>query len=239
MTPEISVVVPVKDEDGNVAVLAREIARAFADEAYEMIFVHDASGDGTLETLLSLKAELPTLRVIAHAANAGQSRALRTGVQAAQGGIIVTLDGDGQNDPADAPALVQALRTGGPGLGLVGGLRARRQDPWSKRLASRLGNGVRRRILRDDARDTGCGLKAAPRTVFLALPYFDHMHRFLPALVRREGLNVAFVEVGHRPRMSGRSKYTNLRRLWSSFGDLAGVVWLLNRARAAGKVREL
>ena len=238
MTPEISVVVPVMDEEGNVAALAREIALAFAGRAHEMIFVDDASRDGTRAALMALKAELPQLRVLVHSRNGGQSRAVRSGVLAARGRTIVTLDGDGQNDPADGPALVARLEAAGPRLGMVGGLRARRRDPWSKRMASRLGNGVRRRLLRDQARDTGCGLKALPREVYLRLPYFDHMHRFLPALVRREGLEVAFVEVSHRPRLSGRSKYSNLRRLWASLGDLIGMVWLLNRARSPGEVRE-
>jgi len=238
MTPEISVVVPVYDEEGNVAALAREIDRAFAGQAYEMIFVDDASRDATLATLRSLKEDLPGLRILSHAANAGQSRALRTGAMAARGAVIVTLDGDGQNDPADAPRLVAKLRAGGPRLGLVGGLRLKRRDSWSKRLGSRIGNGVRRRLLRDEAVDTGCGLKVLPREVFLGLPYFDHMHRYLPALVKREGLEVRFVEVSHRPRASGQSKYTNLQRLWASLGDLVAVVWLLNRARNPGDVSE-
>ena len=238
MAPEISVVIPVMDEEGNVAALAREIAVAFADSPFEMIFVDDASCDGTRAALVGLKAVYPSLRVIAHQRNAGQSRALRSGVQAARGPVVVTLDGDGQNDPADAPKLVERLRSGGAGLGLVGGLRLRRRDSWSKRLASRIGNGVRRRILRDDSIDTGCGLKVMPREVFLRLPYFDHMHRFLPALVKREGLRAEFVEVNHRPRGSGRSKYSNLRRLWVSLGDLVGMVWLLSRARSPGAVSE-
>ena len=238
MSPQISVVVPVFDEEGNVAALAREIAAAFAGEDYEMIFVDDASADGTRAALLGLKGELPALRVLAHARNAGQSRALRSGVDAARGEIVVTLDGDGQNDPADAPRLVALLRAGGPSLGLVGGLRLKRNDPWAKRIGSRIGNGVRRRILNDQAIDTGCGLKALPRAVFAQLPYFDHMHRFLPALVRREGLKVEFVEVAHRPRGTGRSKYTNLARLKASARDLMGVVWLLGRARRPGTVTE-
>ena len=187
MAPEISVVIPVMDEEGNVAALAREIAVAFADRPFEMIFVDDASRDGTRAALIGLKSAYPSLRVIAHQRNAGQSRALRSGVEAALAPIVVTLDGDGQNDPADAPRLVERLRAGGAGLGLVGGLRLRRQDSWSKRLASRIGNGVRRRILRDDSVDTGCGLKVMPRAVFLRLPYFDHMHRFLPALTLISG----------------------------------------------------
>ena len=238
MAPEVSVVVPVLDEEGNVADLAREIARAFQGAAYEMIFVDDASRDGTLQALQALKAELPMLRVLTHEKNAGQSRALRTGAEAARGRVLVTLDGDGQNDPADAPALVERLKAGGPGLGLVGGMRLKRQDSWSKRIGSRIGNGVRRRLLRDDAVDTGCGLKAMWLQAYLRFPYFDHMHRFLPALAKREGLRTDFVEVRHRPRASGRSKYTNWRRLKASLGDLAGVVWLLSRARLPGTVQE-
>ena len=238
MTPEVSVVIPVFDEEGNVADLAGEIARAFEGRSYEMIFVDDASGDGTLEALMALKASLPQLRVLTHSRNAGQSRALRTGAEAARGRVLVTLDGDGQNDPADAPALVERLMAGGPELGLVGGLRLRRQDSWSKKVGSRIGNGVRRRILRDDALDTGCGLKAMWRAAYLRFPYFDHMHRFLPALAKREGLKVDFVEVRHRPRASGQSKYTNWRRLKASLSDLVGVVWLLSRARTPGTVKE-
>ena len=238
MAPEISVVVPVFDEEGNVADLAREIARAFDGQPYEMIFVDDASRDGTLAALVALKADLPRLRVLAHQKNSGQSRAVRSGAEAARGEILVTLDGDGQNDPADAPALVDRLKAGGSGLGLVGGLRLKRQDSWSKKIGSKIGNGVRRRLLRDDALDTGCGLKVMWRGVYLRFPYFDHMHRFLPALTKREGLKTDFVEVGHRPRASGQSKYTNWRRLKASLGDLVGVVWLLNRGRLPGDVQE-
>ena len=238
MTPEVSIVVPVMDEEGNVAALAREIAHAFAGRPHEIIFIDDASRDGTRQALLDLKAELPALRVLAHARNAGQSRAIWSGVTAARGDIVLTLDGDGQNDPADGPRLVERLQAGGPDLGLVGGLRLRRRDSWSKRWGSRIGNGIRRRILRDDTVDTGCGLKAIRRQAFLELPYFDHMHRYLPALINRAGLQTAFVEVNHRPRGSGRSKYTNWRRLWVSLGDLIGVVWLLQRARPTGGVSE-
>ncbi len=238
MAPEISVVVPVYDEEGNVADLAREIARAFDGQAYEMIFVDDASRDGTLAALMALKTELPRLRVLAHQKNSGQSRAVRSGAEAARGQVLVTLDGDGQNDPADAPRLVERLKAGGPGLGLVGGLRLKRQDSWSKKVGSKIGNGVRRRLLRDDALDTGCGLKAMWLSAYLRFPYFDHMHRFLPALTKREGLRTDFVEVAHRPRVSGQSKYTNWRRLKASLGDLIGVVWLLNRGRLPGGVQE-
>lgn len=238
-TPEISVVVPVHDEEGAAAALAQEIAAAFAGRAVEIIFVDDASRDATRARLEALKPSLPSLRVLAHEKNAGQSRAVRTGVLAARAPVVVTLDGDGQNDPADAPRLVLRLVTGGPDLGMVGGRRARRQDSAAKRFASRIGNGVRKRLLHDNADDTGCGLKVFRREAFLRLPYFDHMHRYLPALMLREGYEVVFEDVGHRPRTSGRSKYTNLGRLWVSLLDLVGVMWLGRRARRPGRVQEV
>ena len=238
-TPEISVVVPVFDEEGAAPSLAREIAAAFAGRNYEMVFVDDASRDGTRDALKALAAELPQLRVLAHRRNAGQSRALRSGILGAQGAVIVTLDGDGQNDPADGPALVDALLAGPPELALVGGERVKRQDSWAKRVASRVGNGVRKRLLRDTADDTGCGLKAFRREAFLRLPYFDHIHRYLPALMQREGYLTAFRPVGHRHRQSGRSKYTNLGRLRASLSDLLGVIWLQSRARSPGGVDEV
>lgn len=239
MTVEISVVAPVHDEQDNVAALAREIAAAFAGRSYEMIFVDDCSRDGTRERLLALKGELPTLRVLHHPQNAGQSRAVHTGVLAAVGAIVVTLDGDGQNDPADAPRLVDKLAASGGALAMVGGRRVKRQDTAAKRWASRVANGVRKRLLNDQADDTGCGLKAFRRDAFLRLPYFDHMHRYLPALMMREGYAVAYEDVGHRPRGSGRSKYTNLGRLWASLSDLLGVMWLNSRSRRPGEVVEL
>lgn len=236
--PQISVVVPVFDEEGAAPDLAREIARAFAGRSVEILFVDDASRDGTRAALQALKAELPQLRVLAHRRNAGQSRAVRTGILAARGDIIVTLDGDGQNDPVDAPGLVDALLAGPSALALVGGERVKRQDSAAKKLASRLGNGVRRRLLRDTARDTGCGLKAFRREAFLRLPYFDHIHRYLPALMLREGYETAFRPVNHRHRTTGRSKYTNLGRLWASVSDLLGVMWLQARLRDPGGVDE-
>ena len=237
--PEVSVVVPVFNESGAAPDLAREIAAAFVGESVEILFVDDCSRDDTRERLAALKTEIPTLRLLAHSTNSGQSRAVRTGVLAARGDIIVTLDGDGQNDPADAPKLVEALRGGPPDLALVGGERVRRQDSAAKKIASRIGNGVRRRLLRDTANDTGCGLKAFHREAFLRLPYFDHIHRYLPALMLREGYSTLFLPVGHRPRTSGASKYTNLGRLWASASDLAGVMWLQSRARRPGPVSEL
>lgn len=237
--PEISVVVPVFDEEGAAAGLAREIAAAFSGADFEMIFVDDASRDATRQVLTQLKSEIPQLRVLAHRANSGQSRAIRTGVLGARGEIVVTLDGDGQNDPADAPRLVAALKAGPPALALVGGERVKRQDSQAKKVASKVGNGVRKALLKDQANDTGCGLKAFRREVFLKLPYFDHIHRYLPALVLREGYEVAFQPVNHRHRETGRSKYTNFGRLIASLSDLLGVVWLRSRARLPGAIDEL
>lgn len=230
-TPDFSVVVPVFDEGEAAPKLAREIAQAFAGESYEMIFVDDASRDDTKSRLIALKAEIQQLRVLGHRKNSGQSRAVRTGVLAARGPIIVTLDGDGQNDPADAPRLAKALRAGPANLALVGGERVKRQDSNAKRFASKFGNGVRKRLLKDTANDTGCGLKAFRREAFLRLPYFDHIHRYIPALMLREGYEVAFEPVNHRHRESGVSKYTNFGRLKASISDLLGVMWLQSRAR--------
>ncbi len=231
MTPEYSIVVPVFNEEGNVGPLTREIAAAFDGTAYEMIFVDDASTDGTKAALAALKAELPALRVLSHRANAGQSRSVRTGVMAARADIVVTLDGDGQNDPADAPRLVKRLRDAPATLGLVGGERQKRQDSFAKRYASKIANRVRRWMLNDGTNDAGCGLKVFRRDYFLRLPYFDHLHRFLPAMMIREGFEVAFEPVHHRPRSTGVSKYNNLGRLWASAGDIIGVSWLNARAR--------
>lgn len=234
----ISVVVPVKDEAGNVAPLAREIAAALAGENHEILFVDDGSSDGTGAALAALKSELPQLRILRHARNLGQSRSVHTGVKAARGDIIVTLDGDGQNDPADIPALLAKLKTE-PEVAMVSGVRVKRQDSASRRWASRMGNSFRSALLGDGATDTGCGLKAFRRAVFQDLPYFDHMHRFLIALVQREGWQVAFVPVNHRPRLTGTSKYTNFGRLLVSMQDLLGVRWLQRRHRGRAETKEL
>lgn len=236
--PDISVVVPVFDEEGAAPALAREIAQAFAGRSFEIVFVDDASRDGTRAALKALSVEIPQLRVLSHHRNSGQSRAIRSGILGARGAIIVTLDGDGQNDPADGPSLADALAAGPPELALVGGERVKRQDSQAKKIASRLGNGVRKLLLKDTANDTGCGLKAFRRDAFLALPYFDHIHRYLPALMLREGYQTAFRPVNHRHRETGQSKYTNLGRLWASLSDLAGVMWLQSRARNPGGVDE-
>lgn len=237
--PEISIVVPVFDEEGAAPALAREIAAAFQGRAFEILFVDDASRDGTRAALKALARQIPQLRVLGHRRNAGQSRALRSGILAARAPVVVTLDGDGQNDPADGPGLVDALLAGPPELALVGGERVRRRDTLAKRLASRIGNGARKRLLKDTANDTGCGLKAFRREAFLRLPYFDHIHRYLPALMLREGYQVAFRPVNHRHRQTGRSKYTNLGRLMASLSDLFGVMWLQSRARNPGGVDEV
>ena len=237
--PQISVVVPVFDEEGAAPALAREIAEAFRGRSFEILFVDDASRDGTRAALKGLQAEIPQLRVLAHRKNSGQSRSVRSGVLAARGEIIVTLDGDGQNDPADGPKLVDALLAGPPDLALVGGERVKRQDTQAKKWASKVGNGVRKRLLRDTANDTGCGLKAFRRDAFLRLPYFDHIHRYLPALMLREGYRTAFLPVNHRNRETGVSKYTNLGRLWVSLSDLFGVMWLQSRSRLPGAVDEV
>lgn len=237
--PDISIVVPVFDEEGAAPGLAREIAAAFRGRNVEIVFVDDASRDGTRAALKALTTEIPQLRVVAHRRNSGQSRAIRTGILAARAPVVVTLDGDGQNDPADGPALVDALLAGSPALALVGGERVKRQDSRAKKLASRIGNGVRKRMLRDAANDTGCGLKAFRREAFLRLPYFDHIHRYLPALMLREGYQVDFRPVNHRHRQTGRSKYTNFGRLMASLSDLLGVMWLQSRARDPGGVDKI
>ena len=236
--PDFSVVVPVYNESGAAPALAREIAAAFGDRAYEMIFVNDASRDDTLAQLTALKTEIPQLRVLSHASNSGQSRAVRTGILAAKAPIIVTLDGDGQNDPADAPRLAERLAASAESLALVGGERVKRQDSAAKKWASKWANGIRKKLLRDEANDTGCGLKAFRREAFLRLPYFDHIHRYIPALMLREGYEVAFEPVNHRHRTTGVSKYTNFGRLKVAVTDLFGVMWLQSRSRLPGEVRE-
>ena len=237
---DISVVVPVHNESGAVAGLVQEIAAALDGWAYEMIFVDDASKDDTHAKLVALKATYPSLRVLANRKNAGQSRAIMNGVLAARAPVIGTLDGDGQNDPADLPALLQQLnRPDAPqGLGFVGGRRVKRQDSQAKKLASRLANNVRQALLRDGADDSGCGIKVVRRDLFLRLPYFDHMHRYMPALVQRDGALAEFAVVNHRHRSTGASKYTNLGRLLAALTDLGGVIWLRTRRRDFGHVDE-
>ena len=232
---DLSIVIPVKDEAGNIAPLVGEIAAALDRCAgpveYEIIYVDDGSSDATAAEIRLIQETTPRLRLVRHAASCGQSAAIRSGVKAARGRWIATLDGDGQNDPADLPALYDIARHAAPQPPLlVAGCRAKRRDSWSKRHASRIANAVRRRLLRDDTPDTGCGLKVFPRALFLDLPYFDHMHRFLPALVLRAGGVVRSVPVNHRPRQRGASKYGVLDRLLVGIADLAGVMWLSRRS---------
>ena len=243
----ISVVVPVHNEEQNVVPLLREIETALRPDpqgeplcTYEIIFVDDCSPDTTLDVLKQAKTEFPALRVLAHSNNCGQSSAIRSGIFAAKGELIVTLDGDGQNDPADIPKLLSYYRSLGATerLGMVGGRRVKRQDSRIKRLASRLANKIRQSLLNDHADDVGCGLKLMPRAAFLRLPYFDHMHRFLPALFIREGLEVHFVDVNHRPRVHGTSNYGVFDRLWVSISDLRGVMWLNKRRRLSQSTTE-
>jgi dolichol-phosphate mannosyltransferase len=235
----VSVVVPVKDEVDNVATLAREIAAAMAREpSHEIIFVDDGSTDGTAEKLTALKSEIAHFRPLRHDRNLGQSRGIHTGIEAAKGDIIVTLDGDGQNDPADIPMLLAKLRAD-PSLVMVSGVRVKRQDTASRRIASKLANRFRNAMLGDGATDTGCGIKAFYRGAFLALPYFDHMHRYLIALIQRHGGTVGFAPVNHRPRIAGVSKYTNLGRTMVSIYDMLGVRWLQRRHGGRTKTEEL
>ncbi|HEV2301495.1 MAG TPA: glycosyltransferase family 2 protein [Stellaceae bacterium] len=228
---DLSIVIPVKNEAPNVAPLVAEICAALDGlVAYEIVYVDDGSRDTTADEIRRLAAATRQLRLIRHARSHGQSAAIRSGVRAARAPWIATLDGDGQNDPGDIPKLWQLARAAPatPAL-LLNGNRRRRQDSRLKRAASRVANGVRRTLLGDDTPDTGCGLKLFPRALFLDLPYFDHMHRFLPALVLREGGEVRSVAVNHRPRRQGVSNYGVLDRLGVGIVDLFGVMWLQRR----------
>jgi glycosyltransferase involved in cell wall biosynthesis len=237
--PAISVVVPVRNEAGNIAPLIGEIAAALRGRAFEIVYVDDGSQDATADELHGLMAQQPWLRQIRHAQSCGQSAAVRSGVAAAHGPIVVTLDGDGQNDPAYIPALIAALEAGAPRIGLIAGQRMGRKSTPFKRLQSRIANGVRSAILKDGTRDTGCGLKAFRRDLFLRLPYFDGLHRFLPALIRREGFDVGYVDVVDRPRRHGMSNYGFFDRLWIGILDLAGVWWLIRRKKRVAKAEEV
>ena len=226
----LSVIVPVKNEAENVQPLIHEIVGALRGEDYEIIYVDDGSTDTTAAMVEALRPNLPNLRLIQHKASCGQSAALRTGVLQANGALIATLDGDGQNDPADLPHMLLEMRQN-PAFAMVAGQRLKRQDSTAKRFSSRLANKVRAGVLQDDTPDTGCGIKLFSRAAFLSLPYFDHIHRFLPALMKREGLAVGLLAVNHRLRVHGKSKYGINNRLWVGLVDLAGVWWLMRRMR--------
>ncbi len=230
--PELSVVVPVFNERDNIAPLVAEILAALRGRvAFEIVYVDDHSRDDTLAVLQALKVTTPELRVLHHASQSGQSTAVRNGVKHASGAWIATLDGDGQNDPADIPKLLAARAAADPGVRLFAGWRVNRQDSGSKRWASQWANAIRARMLRDETPDTGCGIKLFERAAFLDLPYFDHMHRYLPALMQRAGWKTASVPVNHRHRTAGVSKYNNLGRALVGIRDLRGVAWLIARSR--------
>ena len=233
MTLKLSVVVPVHNENENLRPLIEEIEAAVAKLAdHEIIYVDDGSTDDTLARLQALKREFPRLRVLRHLTCCGQSTALRTGIQSAKGSVIATLDGDGQNDPANIPAMLTAWQElkQQSATALVAGYRRNRKDTGWRKFSSRFANRIRAGLLRDETPDTGCGLKLFDRDLFLAMPYFDHMHRFLPALAQRAGSRVISVEVNHRPRTRGQSKYGTWHRLWVGIWDLLGVMWLQRRA---------
>lgn len=236
--PDFSVVVPVRNEAGNIAPLVAEIAGALAGRDFEIVYVDDGSSDATPAELASLMQAHDFLRALRHERSCGQSAAVTSGVLAARAPRVATLDGDGQNDPAFIPRLFDALGAG-ERIGLVAGQRVGRQASGFKRLQSRVANGVRGAILRDGTRDTGCGLKAFRRELFLRLPYFDGLHRFLPALVRREGYEVAYVDVVDRARRHGVSNYGLWDRLWVGILDLVGVWWLIRRRRSVPNVSEV
>ncbi|BAM89945.1 UDP-phosphate 4-deoxy-4-formamido-L-arabinose transferase [Bradyrhizobium oligotrophicum S58] len=236
----VSIVVPVRNEAGNITPLITEIAAALDGLwSYEIIYVNDGSTDETAQRLAEEMAQRANLRVLRHEKSTGQSAAVRSGIRAARGAIVATLDGDGQNNPAFLPELIAAIEKGGAGVGLVAGQRVGRKDTGFKKLQSRIANKIRNAVLHDGTRDTGCGLKAVRRDVFLMMPYFDGLHRFLPALVRREGYDIAYVDVIDRPRHSGVSNYGFFDRLWIGIMDLAGVWWLIRRKKPTPVVFEV
>jgi dolichol-phosphate mannosyltransferase len=238
--PQLSIVVPVFDEGANIDNLTAEISSVFRPEwgetGFEIIMVDDCSRDDTPQRLSRLQSQFPELVALRHEKNSGQSRALRSGILAARAPLILTLDGDGQNPPHEGIALVKALASGPPSLGLVGGERQKRQDTLAKKLASQWANHIRQFLLKDGCKDTGCGLKAFRREAFLSLAYFDHIHRYLPAMMVREGYECAYLPVSHRARTIGVSKYTNLGRLLVAITDVLGVIWLRSRSRLPGRV---
>ena len=236
--PEISVVIPVCNEQENVGPLAQEIASALAGKQFEVLFVDDGSTDNTAAVVQATRAAIPQIRLLRHSFRSGQSAAVTTGVRHARAEWVGTLDGDGQNDPAFIPAMIDKLAAGSPLIGLIAGQRVGRKASGFKQFQSRIANGVRSSMLGDGTPDTGCGIKLLHRPTYLELPKFDHMHRFLPALFQRAGARVISVPVNHRPRMRGTSKYGMLNRLWVGIVDIFGVMWLRRRFKSGLPVRE-
>ena len=238
MTPDLSIIVPMKNEAENVGPLVAAIEAACGAFEYEIVLVDDGSDDATAVTITELQETRPHLRLIQHKASAGQSAAVHSGVHAARAALVCTMDGDGQNPPENVPALIAPFTEGDEALGLVAGQRVARQDTVWKLWASKFANALRGWILNDNTRDTGCGLKAFRRDAFLELPYFDHMHRYLPALFNAYGWRVAHVDVTHAARMAGASNYTNLSRAIAGVYDLIGVAWLIRRRKKARPLPE-
>jgi glycosyltransferase involved in cell wall biosynthesis len=238
--PAVSVVIPCRNEAKNLAFLLGEVDAAMAGRDYEVLVVDDGSTDATGMVLAERMAKGDgRVRHIRHDRSAGQSAAVRSGVFAARGGVVVTMDGDGQNDPVYLPKLVEALETAGPGTGIAAGQRLKRTDSRAKQLASRFANGLREAMLRDGTRDSGCGLKAVRAEIFRSLPYFDGWHRYLPALVLREGFGVVHIDVVDRPRRHGKSNYGILDRGLRGALDLIGVWWLRRRRKVVPRITEI
>jgi dolichol-phosphate mannosyltransferase len=238
----LSIIVPAMNEDENINPLIDEILAATTDlPLLEIVYVDDGSTDRTLDVLRTRQQTTPTLRILRHEKNAGQSAAMMTGARAARGTLLIFMDGDGQNDPSDIPILYNAflINQSNKKLGLVAGQRRKRQDTWFRRLSSRIANKIRSSLLKDGVRDTGCSLKLFRRDIYINLPYFNHMHRFLPALVRRDGFDIDVVDVNHRPRLRGVSKYGLMNRLWVGIVDLFGVMWLQSRIRHPRQITEI
>lgn len=228
---DLSVVIPVQNEEENVRMLIDEVRQALDGVLnYELIYVNDGSTDSTLEILEQYRSGFSLLKIFSHEKGVGQSTAVQTGVKHAESPVIATLDGDGQNDPADIPALFQVLiENSATGVVLVNGYRKKRKDTFIKRMSSRFANGIRRWLLDDDTPDTGCGLKVFRRDAYLDIPFFDHLHRFLPAMMINGGGRVMSVEVNHRERQLGSSHYGFFDRLWVGIFDILGVIWLKAR----------